>query len=50
MDDGCDGLQEALDPGWRGGVWGRVLDDGQIAVGDPVCLESSAEPSPEIGS
>lgn len=39
MEESCPGLQAALDPGWRGGVWGRVLDDGEIAVGDPVRLD-----------
>ena len=39
MDDACDGLQKALDPDWRGGAYGVMLDDGEIAVGDPVVFE-----------
>lgn len=33
------GLMAALAPDWRGGVLGRVLDDGEIAVGDEVRIE-----------
>lgn len=36
MDEAHPGLQRALDPDWRGGVYGVVLDDTEIAVGDPV--------------
>lgn len=36
MDETEPGLRAALDPGWRGGVFAQVLDDGWIAVGDPV--------------
>ena len=36
MDAAEPGLRAALDPGWRGGVFAQVLDDGWIAVGDPV--------------
>ncbi len=36
MDEAADGLQEALRSEWRGGVFGRVLEGGTIAVGDPV--------------
>jgi MOSC domain-containing protein YiiM len=34
------GLMAALTPDWRGGVLGRVLDDGEIAVGDEVRIEA----------
>jgi MOSC domain-containing protein YiiM len=34
MDAQCPGLTAALDPGWNGGVFAVVLDDGEIAVGD----------------
>lgn len=33
------GLKAALMPDWRGGVLGRVLSDGEIAVGDEVRIE-----------
>ncbi|MDH3496339.1 MAG: MOSC domain-containing protein [Gemmatimonadota bacterium] len=36
MDEAYPGLTDALRPGWRGGVYGEVLDDGPIAIGDPV--------------
>lgn len=37
MEESCSGLLRALEPGWRGGVFGRVCNDAGIAVGDPVC-------------
>ena len=36
MDAASAGLREALRPHWRAGAFGQVLDDGEIAVGDPV--------------
>jgi MOSC domain-containing protein YiiM len=36
MDALKDGLRVALTPDWRGGVLGRVIEDGEIAVGDEV--------------
>lgn len=33
------GLRQALDPEWRGGVYGEVVEGGEIAVGDPVRWE-----------
>lgn len=39
MDEALPGLQEALDPGWRGGCYGVVVEGGPIRVGDPVRLE-----------
>lgn len=36
MDEACDGLREAMKPGWRGGAFAEALDDGPITVGDPV--------------
>jgi MOSC domain-containing protein YiiM len=39
MEETVAGLQRALDPDWRGGAYGRVLSDGEIAVGDPVRFE-----------
>lgn len=38
MDAQCPGLTAALDPDWNGGVYAVVLDDGEIAVGDPAEL------------
>jgi MOSC domain-containing protein YiiM len=42
MDEACDGLRAALDPHWRGGAFGEVLDDGEIVVGDQVDWEEAA--------
>ncbi len=39
------GLQRALDPDWRGGVFGEVLDDTEIAVGDAVPGNSGEYPT-----
>ncbi len=39
MDEIKPGLMTALVPDWRGGVLGRVLSDGEIAVGDEVRIE-----------
>lgn len=39
MDEILPGLKAALLPDWRGGVLGRVLADGDIAVGDDVRIE-----------
>lgn len=41
MEDGHPGLQAALEPEWRGGVYAEVLDGGPIAVGDEVSWEAS---------
>ena len=40
MDAQCPGLTAALEPGWRGGVYGVVLDDGAVRVGDAVTLRA----------
>ena len=39
MDEALPGLRAAMQPAWGGGVFGEVLDDGQIAVGDRVFWE-----------
>ncbi len=36
MDETCPGLQAALDPDWRAGAYGEVLDDGVVTLGDAV--------------
>lgn len=40
MDEVVPGLRAAMQPGWGGGVFAQVLDDGVITVGDVVTLES----------
>ncbi|MEM7588212.1 MAG: MOSC domain-containing protein [Acidobacteriota bacterium] len=39
MDEAYPGLQRALDPDWRGGVYGEILNDAEIAIGDAVSWE-----------
>jgi len=39
MEEVVPGLKAALMPFWRGGVTGKVLTDGEIAVGDEVRIE-----------
>jgi MOSC domain-containing protein YiiM len=39
MDDALPGLRAAMRMGWGGGVFGEVLADGEIAVGDDVMWE-----------
>lgn len=39
MEEVLTGLMAALAPDWRGGVLGRVIADGRIAVGDEVRIE-----------
>lgn len=36
MDEVWPGLRAAMRPDWGGGAFGEILDDGEIAVGDPV--------------
>lgn len=42
MEEQLLGLQDALDPGWRGGVFGNVLDTAEIHVGDAVSWEEES--------
>ena len=39
MDAVHPGLRAALEPDWRGGICGRVLSEGEIALGDEVRIE-----------
>jgi MOSC domain-containing protein YiiM len=39
MEEIAPGLKAALTPDWRGGVLGRVISDGDIAVGDEIRIE-----------
>lgn len=41
MDEALNGLREAMKPGWGGGAFAEVLDDGAIAVGEPVRWDPS---------
>ena len=40
MEDAARGLQSAMSVPWGGGAFAEVLDDGEIAIGDPVVLEA----------
>lgn len=40
MDEQCPGLRDALMPHWGGGVFGVVLADGDMRVGDVAQLEA----------
>lgn len=46
MDEASPGLQAALTPRWRGGVFAQVLDGGMVRVGDVVEWED-AFPAPD---
>ena len=46
MEEACGGLEAALDPEWRAGIYGEVLTGGDIALGDPVAWEPAAADSP----
>lgn len=39
MERALPGLKAALGPDWRGGVYGEVIEGGEIAAGDPVRIE-----------
>lgn len=40
MDALHEGLRAALTPDWRGGFLARVIEDGEIAVGDTIRIEA----------
>lgn len=42
METIAEGLRGALTPDWRGGALARVIEGGQISVGDPVRIETDA--------
>ena len=50
MDAQCPGLTAALEPGWRGGAYGVVLDDDVVRVGDGVTLARAAVSQPFAGT
>lgn len=39
MDEALPGLRDAMDPEWRGGAFGEMLDDGLLTVGDAVAWD-----------
>jgi MOSC domain-containing protein YiiM len=41
MEEALPGLKQAMSVSWGGGAFGEILDDGEIAVGDPVIMEST---------
>jgi MOSC domain-containing protein YiiM len=41
MDEALPGLRATMRPAWGGGAFAEVLDDGAIAVGDPVTWEAT---------
>ena len=43
MEDARPGLKAAMSVPYGGGAFGEVLDDGDIAVGDMVCLSESSD-------
>lgn len=48
MDDASCGLRAALEPEWRGGVFGQVLTGGVVRTGDRVEWDAAAEESAAI--
>ncbi len=38
MEEAMPGLKGAMSAKWGGGAFGEILDDGEIAIGDPVNL------------
>ena len=50
MDQALPGLRSALDPHWGGGAYGRVVEGGEIRVGDEVWLEPAAAERTELSA
>jgi MOSC domain-containing protein YiiM len=49
MEEAVPGLRSAMSVPWGGGAFGEILDDGEIAVGDSVELQSELrDPRSEI--
>jgi MOSC domain-containing protein YiiM len=42
MEEAEPGLDAAMRPDWRGGVGCRVLQGGDVRLGDPICIEEGA--------
>jgi MOSC domain-containing protein YiiM len=45
MDEAHEGLQDALRPEWSGGVFGIILEGGEVQVGDSVEMLSEVWPT-----
>jgi MOSC domain-containing protein YiiM len=45
MDESLTGLEEALRPAWRGGVFGEVLQGGEVHAGDAAWVEPGQGPA-----
>lgn len=43
MEAAAPGLRDVMSVPWGGGAFGEILDDGEIAVGDPVRIDSGAD-------
>ncbi len=48
MEEASPGLLKALSPDWRGGVTCRVLEGGDVAVGDAVEVAFAPAPTPKV--
>jgi MOSC domain-containing protein YiiM len=44
MDEARAGLRRALEPDWRAGAYGELLDDGELAVGDDAAWDDGTAP------
>jgi MOSC domain-containing protein YiiM len=48
MEEVAPGLQAAMRPDWRGGVFGQVLTDGVIRVGDRIDWEDDVTETHDV--